>query len=113
MYGFQMPRCELRIRAVRLAHQGHDFLLAIHTALPEATARAHDHDQETKHEIDRNDVADLIQLLSGVGVCLPFDGLAKTAPRRKEQVQEQQYHHNAHALHEVDMYPGAREPAEI
>ena len=82
-------------------------------ALPEATARAHDNGQETKHEIDRNDVADLIQLLSGFGVCPPFDGLAKTAPRREEQVQEQQYHHNAHALHEVDMHPGAREPAEI
>jgi hypothetical protein len=60
-----------------------DFLLAIHTALPEATARARDHGQETKHEIDRNDVADLIQLLSSFGVCLPFDGVAKTAPRRE------------------------------
>jgi hypothetical protein len=35
------------------------------------------------------------------------------APGREEQVQEQQYHHNAHALHEVDMHPGAREPTEI
>src|SRR5262249_11136464 len=74
----------------------------------------HDHGQETKHEIDRNDVADLIQLLSGFAS--EYVSLSTAWPKRcqgAKNMQEQQYHHNAHALHEVDMHPGAREPTEI
>jgi hypothetical protein len=47
--------------------------------LPEATARAHDHHQEAKHEIDRDDASDLIQVLGGFSECLPCDGMAETA----------------------------------
>ena len=48
-------------------NNSHDFLLSICTALPEATARAHDHRQEAEPEIDRNDAAHLIQLLGSFG----------------------------------------------
>jgi hypothetical protein len=44
---------------------------------------------------------------------VPFDGMAKTAPRPEVQMQEKQHHHNARALHDVDMQSGARKPAQI
>ena len=77
--------------------------LPIHTVSPETTTGGHTHGEEAEHEIDGNDASDLIQFLGGFGVCFHLDGMAKAAPGREEEMQEQQYHYDACALHDVDM----------
>src|ERR1700704_3207780 len=44
---------------------------------------------------------------------LPLHGIAEPAPGSEKQIQEQQYHHEADALHDLDVQPGAGETSEI
>jgi len=81
--------------------------------LPEAAARAHDYCEEAEHEIDRDDVANLIQIFRGLGKMFLFHGISETAPGSEEQMPEQQHHDDADALHDMDGQPHPGEPAVI
>jgi len=80
--------------------------------LPESAASADGYRYQAEREIYRHDAADLLELLGSFGERSLFNGKAKTAPRCNEQIQEQQHHNDARALHDLDMQWGAGEPAE-
>jgi hypothetical protein len=71
-------------------------LFLLHRPLP-ATARTSDHPKQAEHEIDRNEVADLIQLLTGFGECFAFDGLA-TGSRQSPLVLQRRCYRRSHAV---------------
>src|SRR6185437_6979942 len=79
---------------------------------PVTPGRADHDDDEPEHEVERNDVADLRQLLRRHGEVAAVDGGAEAPPRREIEMAEGQHHDDADALHDVDVRADLAEAAE-
>lgn len=82
-------------------------------ALPEAAARADDDRQEAEHEVGRDHATNLTEMPTGFGGILPLHGIAKSTPGYEKQMQEQQHHEDADALHDLDVKRCAGEASKI
>jgi hypothetical protein len=74
-------------------------------APPKAAARVDSDGHEAEDKIYGDDT-NLIEGLGGVSEFRCIDRNAELAPRREVEMQEQQHHHDADALHNVDVRPG-------
>jgi hypothetical protein len=75
----------------------------VRASSPKSAARARNYRDKPKHEIDRDDEPDLIELHCGLCEGFAVHGVRKTPPGCKEQMEEEHHHHYAAELHDVDV----------
>src|SRR5262249_1046724 len=63
-------------------------------------------------KMHRDDPPDLSEPRGGSRECLPSHGVRKAAPRREEEVEKEQHHHDPDELHDVDVQRSGSKPAE-